>query len=307
MIANELWILRQASGAERVISCNAGPIRDHAGQITGGVIAWRDVSPQHEMEQEIRRQADALRANDRSKDTFLSMVSHELRQPLGALHAAAQVLRLQATGGNENLRRPVDVMERQVNHLTRLVDDLLDIGRMSQGIFAIVSAPMDLVQIVREAAEAAEDVEAAAAAARVAVALTLPSHAVPMSADAARLRQLVLNLLTNALRHTPQNGRITCTVDVRDDQRAAIRVADTGRGISAELLPHLFDPFVQGADASTAGLGLGLAIAKGIIELHHGTIAAHSDGGGTGATFEITLPLSSGEGSTPWADDSRAG
>ena len=193
VISNELWILRHASGLERVISCNAGPNRDNAGQITGGVIAWRDVSRQHEMEQEIRRQADALRAHDRSKDTFLSMVSHELRQPLGALHAVAQVLRLQATSGNEKFLRPVEIMERQVNHLTRLVDDLLDVARMSQGKFAIVSAPMDLVQVVREAAE---DVEAAAAAARVAVALTLPSHAVPMWADAARLRQLVLNLWT---------------------------------------------------------------------------------------------------------------
>jgi PAS domain S-box-containing protein len=287
VISNEPWILRRPDGKEIIVSCNAGPIGegDHVG---GGVIAWRDVTEQHLMQQELQRQAEALREHDRMKDTFVSMVSHELRQPLNALRTATGMIRAYADG-IDRMARPVLAIERQISHLTRLVDDLLDASRLTFGKFTLEPADIDFADVVREAADT---LQSTADAREVSLDLRLPAEPLLVRGDAGRLRQVLLNLVTNAVRHTDPGGTVTVTLQ-RDREEATFTVRDTGRGIAPELLPRLFDMFVQGQDAGvgSAGMGLGLAIAKGIVELHKGTIVARSDGPGTGAEFEIRLPL----------------
>lgn len=285
VISNELWTIRRPDGTEVIISCNAGPIVDH-GATTGGVIAWRDVTEQQQMQKELRRQAEALRVHDRMKDTFVSMISHELRQPLNAMRAAVQLIRVYATGV-ERVAKPLDVLERQTQHLTRLVEDLLDASRLREGKFTVTPADTDLSQIVRDSVET---LRSTAADRGVRLLFAAPDEPLIVPGDGPRLQQVVSNLVTNAIQHSDSGGVVTLTL-AREGAEAALRVRDTGRGIAADLLPHLFDTFVQGEAKPSTGLGLGLSIAKGIVDLHHGTLVARSDGPSRGAEFEVRLPL----------------
>jgi signal transduction histidine kinase/CheY-like chemotaxis protein len=247
-----------------------------------------------EQEKELRQALESLAEADRRKSEFLAMLSHELRNPLAPIVTGLHLLG-RADAGSPQARRARETIARQVTHLVRLVDDLLDITRISRGKIHLERRPVDLVGLVRHAAE---DHAATVAARGVVLDVSLPAPGpLVVNADAARLTQAVGNLVSNAAKFTPGGGRVTVVVTAGGTdgaRRATIRVRDTGIGIAPDVLPRLFQPFMQ-VETSLArtrgGLGLGLALVKALVELHGGTVGAASDGEGKGAEFTIELPL----------------
>lgn len=235
--------------------------------------------------QEAQTQAEAA---NKAKDEFLAMVSHELRTPLNSLIGWVSILR--GNKGDEDIyERAIDAIERSARAQSKLVNDLLDMTRIASGNLWVERQPVPLVPII----EAAID-EAYPAANAKSIDLTVNlDHSVGLvSGDQLRLTQVINNLLTNAVKFTPEGGRISVMLD-RLDSSARITVSDTGIGISPEFLPHVFDRYSQDKYTTDrkAGLGLGMAITKHIVELHGGTIKADSPGEGHGATFTVILPL----------------
>jgi signal transduction histidine kinase len=226
--------------------------------------------------------------HNRSKDLFLGMLSHELRNPLAPIRNATYILGRHAQLGSEQARRAQEVIERQTEHLTRLVDDLLDVTRIARGKIELRRGRVDLRDVVRRTAD---DFRSTLEDRGVRFRTVVPGAGVWADADATRIAQVVGNLLHNAAKFARRGDEVTLSLEPGD--RATIRVRDTGAGIDPALLPHVFDPFVQGERtlARTAGgLGLGLALVKAIVELHGGTVRAESAGSGKGAEFVVTLP-----------------
>src|SRR5262249_48183294 len=245
----------------------------------------RDLTERKRMENEQRDRAEKLDQMNRAKDDFLAMLGHELRNPLVPLRNLVPILTKDPSP--VQIDWALGVLRRQVTNLTRLVDDLLDASRLSRGKVQIRRVPLDLAEVVRVTVE---DQGPALEKAGVALALELPNEPVPMPGDATRLGQVLDNLLHNAAKFTPAGGRVTVRLTVGDDKRAAVTVQDTGAGIVPELLPNLFDIFTQGK-GSLGGLGLGLAMVKGLVALHGGEVTAASEGLNRGATFTFWLPL----------------
>src|SRR5262245_34303125 len=233
-----------------------------------------------------RATEDALRKADRRKDEFLALLSHELRNPLTTILNSARLL--ERRFGTE-ARQDVDVIVRQVKHLGRLVDDLLDVSRLTHGAVNLSKRQLDLADVVSRAVEATSPLfEARGHRLDIAVA----TSGLEVEGDEMRLTQVVDNLLSNAARYTPPGGAVTVTGERQDDS-VVLRVRDNGVGIDAALLPDLFEPFVQGArgpDRAEGGLGIGLSLVRALTELHGGTASAHSDGPGRGSEFSIRLP-----------------
>lgn len=228
-----------------------------------------------------------LEAADKAKDEYLAMLAHELRNPLAPVNASLFVLEGEAA--SEPGRRAVAVIGRQVRHLSRLLDDLLDVARLATGKVRLQPEIVDLNEVLRRAAD---DYLEIARKQTVELSLELPERTVRVKGDPTRLAETVGNLLQNSLRFTPAGGRVVLSL-ARAGSSVDIRVRDTGAGIEPELLPRLFEPFSRGAQDSgrtRAGLGLGLAVVKGIAELHGGSVQAISAGAGKGAEFIITLP-----------------
>ena len=238
-------------------------------------------------EQKARLEAAAA---NRAKDEFIAMISHELRTPLGAILIWAQLLRADELDASTTARA-VGMIERSTKTLAQLIDDLLDVSRIIAGKLTFEARPVDLRFVV----EAALDAALPAAQSRgVDVERMIEPGVPPISGDAGRLQQVVGNLLANAIKFTPEGGRVEAALE-RSGGSARIRVRDTGSGISAEFLPFIFERFRQADTTSTRkqkGLGLGLAIARHIVEMHGGSIEAASAGEGEGSTFTVTLPLS---------------
>jgi len=231
----------------------------------------------------------SLREQDRRKDEFLAMLAHELRNPLAPIAAAAEMLKF-GTANEERVRRASDVIARQVRHLTSLVDDLLDVSRVTRGLIELHSAPVDVQAVVASAVEQARPLIEARGHA---FAIDVPGGAMHVMGDANRLVQVVVNLLNNAAKYTPAGGRIDLSVR-RDGALVRVAVRDSGIGIDARLLPHVFDLFTQAErspDRSQGGLGIGLALVRNIVAMHGGTVAVHSDGPGAGSVFTVALPL----------------
>jgi signal transduction histidine kinase/ActR/RegA family two-component response regulator len=231
----------------------------------------------------------------RQRDQFLAMLGHELRNPLAAMLTAAEVLdignqRGQAPDSNPLVARQTAVIRRQGAILTRLVDDLLDVARVTSGKVPLEKRPLDAAEVVRRAEEA---VGARAAAGGIEVRLQVEASPLWISGDATRLDQIVSNLLTNGVKYTPAGGRVDVTV-TREGRDAVIAFRDTGVGIEPELLPHIFDLFKQ-ADRTLVraegGLGIGLTLVRTLVELHEGTVSAESEGLGRGSSFVVRLPL----------------
>jgi signal transduction histidine kinase len=225
--------------------------------------------------------ARALRESER----FMAVVSHELRQPLNAAMAAMALL--DADVSPESVERASRVLRRQLLHMSTLLDGVLDMSRLSLQTLRLNRKPVDVRTVLREALDT---VESAAERAGVHARINLPSTPVPVIADAGRLHQVFSNLLTNAVRYTPRGGSVTASIE-SDDAVATITVADTGQGIAPGDLTNIFEPFWRGGDSSTEGFGIGLALVRGIVELHGGSIAAFSEGRGKGARFCLTLPI----------------
>lgn len=233
----------------------------------------------------------SLQEADRRKDDFLAMLAHELRNPLGPVRNAVQVLRLVGPQ-DQRLTQARDMIDRQVTHMARLVDDLLDATRIARGKILLRKEQCELARIVRQTAE---DYRSVFEASGLSMELSLPTEPLWVEGDPTRLAQMVGNLLHNAHKFTNPGGKVVITVgsDRRTGQ-VCIRVADTGIGIEPTMLPRILEVFAQAdrsLDRSRGGLGLGLALVKGLAELHGGTISAESNGLGHGAMFTISLPM----------------
>jgi PAS domain S-box-containing protein len=253
----------------------------------GIAVFFQVITERKAAESERERLLEALREADRRKDDFLGMLSHELRNPLAPIRNSLYILERAAPGG-EQARRAHTVIDRQVGHLARLVDDLLDVTRISRGKIRLQRTRIDLVEVVRRAVE---DLSAPLQGHEVAI--ELPDESVWVDGDPTRLAQVIGNLLTNAAKFTPREGAISVSLRRREG-RAELEIADTGIGIDAEMLQKLFEPFAQAdrsLDRSRGGLGLGLALVKGLVEQHGGEVSAHSDGPGRGARFTLAFPL----------------
>jgi PAS domain S-box-containing protein len=258
-------------------------LRDPQGRPTRSFATIHDITDRKEMEA-------ALREADRRKDEFLAVLSHELRNPLAPMRTALAVLALAGPGSSQALRARA-ALERQLQHLTRLVDDLLDLTRISRGKIRLHRVPLDLGPLV---ARTAEDHRALFDHGGVALELRLAAGATPVDGDATRLAQALGNLLQNAAKFTPEGGRVSVELE-RDGGDAVLRVRDTGMGIDASVLPRLFEPFSQAEatlDRTRGGLGLGLALVRRLAELHGGSATARSGGAGLGAEFTVRVPLS---------------
>ncbi|AUX44635.1 uncharacterized protein SOCE26_061010 [Sorangium cellulosum] len=243
---------------------------------------------------ELKQTQDALREADRRKDEFLATLAHELRNPLAPLLNAVELLKVAGPQGSI-VERARTIMERQVGHMTRLVDDLLDISRISRGKIALSFARLDLVELVRATAL---DYRPLLEARGVRLELALPDAPVWLHADATRLTQALGNLLQNARKFTDAGGVVRVSVAPARAEGArgavSVEVADTGIGMDPAVLERIFEPFAQveqGPGASRGGLGIGLALVKGVVELHGGCARAASAGVGRGAAITITLPL----------------
>jgi signal transduction histidine kinase len=252
----------------------------------------------HELEADLaerRRLEAALKDADRRKDEFLAILSHELRNPLAPIRSAVEILG-RRTVDDPQARWCHDVIERQVEHLTRLVDDLLDVSRITRGKIKIDKEPIEIGAIVARAIETNRPLIDAR---QQELSIEMPARVLEVEGDLTRLAQVVGNLLNNAAKYTPERGRIRLQVETQKSDadgapEATIRVQDTGMGIPHELLPNVFDLFTQMGhtlDRSEGGLGIGLALVRLLVEMHGGVVEAHSDGVGRGSEFVLRLPL----------------
>ena len=252
------------------------------------------------------RAEQALKEADRHKDEFLAMLAHELRNPLAPILNAVQLMRMKPMA-DPQLSRSRDVIERQLSHLTRLVDDLLDVARITRGRINLSQEPTELAVLI---ARAVETVQPLIQARGHEFTSEIPAATLRINADPLRLTQAFGNVLSNAAKYTERGGRISLTV-CRQGTDVEIRVRDTGVGIPAEQLPRIFDLFTQvRSDHSQSGLGIGLALVRRLLQMHGGTITAHSEGPGQGTEFLIRLPLlpettqsANGEKSTTGTED----
>jgi signal transduction histidine kinase/ActR/RegA family two-component response regulator len=239
------------------------------------------------------RAAELLNEADRRKDEFLAMLAHELRNPLAPISNALQVLRL--TGMSDPVAvRMCEVMQRQVDHMVRLVDDLLEVSRITRGKITLHAERSDLTVIIGNAVDVSRPLIDAAAHRLSIHMLDTP---LLVTGDPIRLTQIFANLLNNAAKYTPERGKITLTAQKRDG-RALVSVRDSGEGIAPEMLPRVFDLFTQAPPASAqakGGLGIGLTLVRQLVELHGGSVEAFSEGPGRGSEFVVTLPLLVGE------------
>jgi PAS domain S-box-containing protein len=270
------------TGEYRWCMTRAVPVSDADGRLLRWLGTVTDIHEQ-------RLAADELRRASARKDEFLAMLAHELRNPLAPIKAAAHLLKL-GSGDNPRLGQAAAIIDRQVRHMTELVDDLLDVSRVTRGLVEIDKRPIDMKSVVSSAVEQVKPlIEARAHALHVHVGA---EHA-SVCGDHTRLVQVLVNLLTNAAKYTPQGGRID--VDVRaEDGSVRVSVTDNGSGIEPSLLPCVFDIFTQGVrtpDRSQGGLGIGLALVKSLVQLHGGDVKADSGGAGKGSVFELALPL----------------
>jgi PAS domain S-box-containing protein len=267
---------------ERILDFVYQPLRDAAGAVTGVLVHGIDLTDRVRAE-------ERLREADRRKDEFLAVLAHELRNPLAPIRNGLQVIRL-AGDDPAAVRTAREMMDRQLTHLVRLVDDLLDVSRITRGKLDLRRERILLSDAVAAAVEAARP---ALDAAGHALALSVPPAPVYLDGDLTRLAQVLGNLLTNAAKYTPPGGRVWLTAEPTATM-AVVRVRDTGIGIPADALPTVFDMFSQidrPLERTTGGLGIGLALVRGLVELHGGSVTAESEGEGTGSTFTIRLPL----------------
>ncbi len=277
----EQRIVRPDNGEVRWLEIRAQTLCNEAGEAVRLSGISFDMTERKRMEQ-------ALRESDRRKDEFLAMLAHELRNPLAPIRTAAELM-LRTTPPEAPQRRAVEIVDRQVQQMTRMVDDLLDVSRITHGRIELERQPVDLAAVVGAAVEA------------VGPALQERGHqlqvlaGVPLTVlgDAARLQQCLVNLLSNAAKYTDPGGRIRVEL-LREGEQAVMRVQDSGVGIAPDMLPVIFDLFVQSVrtlDRAQGGLGIGLSVVRRLVEMHGGRVSACSAGTGEGSSFEIRLPL----------------
>jgi signal transduction histidine kinase/CheY-like chemotaxis protein len=235
-----------------------------------------------------RRRQYAMREVDQRKDEFLAMLAHELRNPLAPIRAASDLLRIPSLD-REKIQQTSEIISRQVTHMTGLIDDLLDLSRVSRGLVTLDETLLDARQIVDNAVE---QVRPLVDARRHRLTIQTPHETAFVHGDQKRLVQIVANMLNNAAKYTPEGGDITLVMQV-DDETVSYGVSDNGIGIAPPMLEHVFDMFAQAersSDRAQGGLGIGLALVKNLVTLHRGRVAAFSEGVGRGSRFTVTLP-----------------
>ncbi len=266
-------------------------VRTERQLVESRALAREALRRQQELEAEIaqrKRAEEMLRETDRRKDEFLAMLAHELRNPLAPIRNSIHIIQQQISD-EELLRRPLEMMERQVRQLAGLVDDLLDVSRITRGQINLRKQTLELSEVVAQAVEANRPLLEAR---QHHFDVQLPDEPIFVEADPTRLSQVILNLLNNAAKYTEDGGYISLSVE-RSGTEVVLRVRDSGMGISPETLPKIFELFVQGErtlDRAQGGLGIGLTVVRRLVELHGGSVQAFSQGLGRGSEFVIRLP-----------------
>jgi two-component system CheB/CheR fusion protein len=277
---------RGADGRWHPVLGRGVPVRDEDGEVTAWAGIALDISRQKHVEEE-------LRAADRRKDEFLATLAHELRNPLAPIRNSLSVLRLAGPPG-PGVERVYEIMERQVDQMVRLVDDLLEVSRISRGKIALRRERVELAAVLRAALETSRPLLEAS---RHRLTIEMPDEALVLDADPLRLAQVFANLLNNAAKYTDEGGQIALRIR-RAGGTAVVSVRDDGVGIPVDRLAEVFDLFQQ-VDGSLGraqgGLGIGLTLVRRLVELHGGRVEAHSEGPGTGSEFVVTLPLAGEE------------
>ncbi len=275
-------VIERPDGSRRTALAHANPCYDESGRVVGAVNILVDITDR-------KRAEDALRESDRRKSEFLAMLAHELRNPLAPLRNGLQIMRL-ANHNGAAVERAQGMMERQLGHMVRLIDDLLDLSRITNGKIELRKERIDLAAAVKDAVETSRPlIEASGHELTV----TLPPQPVFVDADRTRLAQVFANLLNNSARYTKRGGHVWLTVE-RQGSDVVVRVKDNGVGIPADLLPKVFEMFTQAnrsLERSQGGLGIGLSLVRGLVEMHGGRVEAHSDGPGKGSEFVVRLSV----------------
>ncbi len=284
-------------GARRWVSVTISPVTDASGTVIGAWTIARDITSHRVIERELRRAKDAAELANQAKDRFLAVLSHELRTPLTPVLAAAQALSAR-DDVPDDVRRTLGIVKRNVELESRLIDDLLDLTRISRGKLTLEIEPSDAAALLRDAVEICDETLRAK---RLGVRMEIGPGPHVVRADAARLRQVLWNLLQNAAKFTPAQGEITVRC-CRSGGDVVLEVEDQGAGIDPARLPTIFGAFEQGHTEDggrSQGLGLGLAICQSLVQLHRGSIEARSEGRGKGAAFTVRLPSADGQRPAP--------
>ena len=295
--ANEVEaVLERPDGSRITVIANIVPLKDGQGKITGAINCFHDITERSRLERQTRDQAQALAELHRRKDEFLAMLSHELRNPMAPLTSAVELLRRQVSQDPVH-SQACRIIERQVGQMKHLVDDLLEVSRITSGNVRLRKELVSVGDIVERSLETAQPLILQR---QQLLTVSLPPHPVWLNADATRLEQVLVNLLNNAAKYTDMGGRLWLSVGQEGDvgskagsSVAVIKVRDTGIGIAAELLPHVFDLFTQAEraiDRSQGGMGIGLSLVRQLVVLHEGTVEAHSILG-HGSEFTVRLPV----------------
>jgi PAS domain S-box-containing protein len=277
------------TAGRRIYDYIFAPVLGADGDVVAIAGTARDTTDRQRTEEAMREQAARLSEADRTKDEFLATLAHELRNPLAPLRNSLSLLRL-AGNGNAKTAGVHEMMERQVDHLVRLVDDLLEVSRISRGTLTLRKERIDAAAVVRNALETSGPLMRGAGHQ---LSVSLPDQPLYVEGDPVRLEQVLANVLNNAGKYTDAGGRIGVQVRLKEDT-VTISVCDNGAGIAPEALPRIFDMFSRGDRASgrnVGGLGIGLALARRLAEMHGGTLTAHSKGEGHGSEFTLRLPL----------------
>ena len=287
---NQEVVLERPDGTQIIVMVTIDPMTDGDGQVVGAINLFQDVTAHRRAEQQLAKAKALAEEASKAKDQFLAVLSHELRTPLSPV-----VLSLATMAADPalppHLREDLAMIRRNIGLETRLIDDLLDLSRVINGKLALNKEDVAVHPLI---ADVAEMMEAEIKAGKLDLQLQLEAARDHVYADAARLHQVLWNLLKNAAKFTPAHGKISIRTSNRSDDALAIEVEDSGIGIEAQALSSIFNAFDQGAhtaNRSLGGLGLGLAISKAVIDMHQGAISAHSAGKGHGSRFTVALPL----------------
>ena len=291
-LTNHTVLLRK-DGAELPIDDSAAPIRDRNGKMQGVALVFRDVTERRRLENEVEQRSKQLIVADVRKNEFLSVLAHEFRNLLAPLLNGIEYVR-HFCGAEPRVEETVEVMNRQVQVMVGLVEDLMDCARISQGKVSLRRERIELVRTVKQAVETSRlliDVR------QQNFTLHTSDEQIWLDADPTRLMQIVVNLLNNAAKYTPEHGQICLSIE-QDRGHGIVRVRDSGLGIQREMLSRVFDLYTQSEQAenhSRGGLGIGLSLVRGFAELHGGTVDVFSEGSGKGSEFVVRLPLSSND------------